>query len=256
MKFLAEFQVSKPELPLEYRKSYIAFLKKCLSEVNEGTYFERYYEKGKEKPFTFAIHMQKPVFEKEKICLEGNKVSMTFSSADDMTSFLFFSAFLNQKNRSFPLENGNYMILKNVVQKREEDVRGKQVLVHMLSPLCIREHTKEGNKDYYYSYAHPDFQRKAKTVIKRQLLAAGFSESLADDVQIVPVNCKKIIVKHYGNQLECTLGDLLLKGDKAVLNYLVKAGVGSRSSAGFGLCSVLMDEGGENFENENTRGTI
>lgn len=40
MKFVAEFQVSKPELPLEYRKSFIAFLKKCLSEVNEGTYFE------------------------------------------------------------------------------------------------------------------------------------------------------------------------------------------------------------------------
>ena len=137
MKFVAEFQVSKPELPLEYRKSYIAFLKKCLSEVNEGTYFERYYEKGKEKPFTFAVHMQKPAFEKEHICIEGNRINMTFSSAEDMTSFIFFSAFLKQKNRSFPLENGNYMVLKNVVQKREQDVRGKQVLVHMLSPLCI-----------------------------------------------------------------------------------------------------------------------
>lgn len=116
----------------------------------------------------------------------------------------------------------------------------------MLSPLCIRLHKAENNSDKYISVANPDFTEIAKQVIKEQLVESGFDEKLISNFEIKPLNAKKTVVYHYKNYIECSLGSFIISADKSVINYLLKSGIGSRKSAGFGFAELLSDGGEPN----------
>ena len=61
-------------------------------------------------------------------------------------------------------------------------------------------------------------------------------------MKLIPVNTKKVIVKFYESMIESSIGFFELEGDSAVINYLLQAGLGSKKSAGFGMC-LLEAEG-------------
>lgn len=73
---------------------------------------------------------------------------------------------------------------------------------------------------------------------------SGFDEKLISNFEIKPLNAKKTVVYHYKNYIECSLGSFSINADKSVINYLLKSGIGSRKSAGFGFAE-LLSEGGE-----------
>ena len=112
----------------------------------------------------------------------------------------------------------------------------------MSEPLCIRSHNPETNKDWYYSCKAGDqFMTECQRVISYELQRAGFSESLSQ-VSMTPINARSIVVKHYGINIECSVGDFELTGNSAVLDYLLKAGIGSRRSSGFGIAKIIAQE--------------
>lgn len=120
-------------------------------------------------------------------------------------------------------------------------VNGNSALVKMISPLCVREHKEDGNKDYYYSVEKEGFADKAKEIIAEQLLSEGFSKNLTEDVEIIPINAKKTVVYHYSTYIECSIGDFVINGDKSIINYFLKYGIGSRKSAGFGFAELITE---------------
>ena len=111
-------------------------------------------------------------------------------------------------------------------------------MVKMLSPLCIRRHVRESNRDMYYLYNQKEFEERAAYVVKHKLMRAGFSQEISDTLSIIPVNCKKTVVDFYHKKLPCSLGYFLLEGDRAILNYLLQSGIGSHCSAGFGMAEL------------------
>lgn len=241
MRFSTEFELSKTTLPIDWRRIILSFFKRSLSEANGGKYFDEYYALGKEKPFCFSVSFNEPVFFRDTVEVTGKSMRLIVSTADSRTGFILFSSMMAQKKKAFPLPLGNSMRMTDIKQLKEESVHSDRILVKMLEPLCIRSHNRETNKDWYYSVKHKDFDIESKRVVKEQLIAAGFSEELSS-VNIIPVNTKIVIVKYYGINIECSLGDFVLEGDKAVLNYLIKSGLGSRKSAGFGVAQVLAEE--------------
>jgi len=154
------------------------------------------------------------------------------------------SAFIKQKDKPIPAPLGNEMKLVSVNLVPEKNVTSSSAVVKMLSPLCIRLHKAENNSDKYISVANPDFTEIAKQVIKEQLVESGFDEKLISNFEIKPLNAKKTVVYHYKNYIECSLGSFSINADKSVINYLLKSGIGSRKSAGFGFAE-LLSEGGE-----------
>ena len=54
---------------------------------------------------------------------------------------------------------------------------------------------------------------------------------------VLPI--KKLIIKFYEKQIECSTGIFALEGDIELLNYLYKAGMGSKHSAGFGMFQIV-----------------
>ncbi len=241
MQVLLKFIMKIPKLPVDYRRVFLSFFKKSLSSVADGKYYEKYYFNDNRRPFTFAVNLPSASFSKECITLGKNEVALTFSTGDNLAGFVFMSAFLAQKDKPFNTPLGNTLTLKKVSTLPERTVDSNSALVRMYSPLCLREHNREKNQDIYYSVANENFDIKSKEIIKEQLISDGFSENLANSVEIIPIDCKKTVVLHYNTYLECSLGNFVLNADKSVINHLLKSGIGSRKSAGFGFAQLVAE---------------
>lgn len=241
MKILLQFKLKNNKLPIDYRRVILSFFKKALSEIAEGKYYEKYYFKPERRNFSFAVNLPNPKFSKSEITLGKNEFRITFSTSDKMTGFVFMSAFIKQKGNNFSAPLGNVFILTNISQIGDKTASSSTALVKMLSPLCIREHSRDENKNSYYSVASESFEKKANKIIQEQLIESGFDDERVKCFSIKPLNSKKTVVFHYGDYIECSLGELVLNGDKAIINYLLQSGIGSRKSAGFGL-PILVAE--------------
>lgn len=241
MKILLQFKLKNNKLPIDYRRVILSFFKKALSEIADGKYYEKYYFKPERRNFSFAVNLPNPKFSKSEITLEENRFRITFSTSDKMTGFVFMSAFIKQKGNNFSAPLGNVFILTNISQIGDKTASSSTALVKMLSPLCIREHSRDENKNSYYSVASESFEKKANKIIQEQLIESGFDDERVKGFSIKPLNSKKTVVFHYGNYIECSLGEFVLNGDKAIINYLLQSGIGSRKSAGFGL-PILVAE--------------
>lgn len=241
MKILLQFKLKNNKLPIDYRRVILSFFKKALSEIADGKYYEKYYFKPERRNFSFAVNLPNPKFSKSEITLEENRFRITFSTSDKMTGFVFMSAFIKQKGNNFSAPLGNVFILTNISQIGDKTASSSTALVKMLSPLCIREHSRDENKNSYYSVASESFEEKANKIIQEQLIESGFDDERVKGFSIKPLNSKKTVVFHYGNYIECSLGEFVLNGDKAIINYLLQSGIGSRKSAGFGL-PILVAE--------------
>lgn len=242
MKLLLEFELDKDQIENDYRRLFMHFFKSCIDSANHGKYYDNYYDGTRTKNFTFAVFMDKPTFEPDKILLSSNRIKLLFSTSEKMTGFIFYSSFLEKKYKKYPMAKENFMILKNVKKLDEENIISKKILVKMNSPLVIRQHQKDMNKDFYYSYQQEEFEKIAKEVINYQLEQEGFPREYRENFSIIPIKCRKVIVKHYSCKIEATLGNLLLEGNPVILNYLLQAGVGSRKSEGFGMMELLAQD--------------
>lgn len=232
----------KPEFPLDYRRIFIHLFKTILTSENDGKLYSKYYGGNIRKDFTFAVFFDKPQFTKEKITMRSGRVKLIFSTSDQMTGYIFFAGLIAQKNKKMPLANENYLVLKNVKRLKENKVEQNKAVVKMNSPLVIREHVKEGNKDYYYSVNHVDFVEHAESVVKSQLKLAGFTEDDTSTLKIKPLDCKAAVVKFYGCYIETTVGTLQIEGEVSILNYLVMSGLGCRTNSGFGNVELLTEQ--------------
>lgn len=241
MKINLQFQLKNNKLPIDYRRVILSFFKKALSEIADGKYYEKYYFKPERRNFSFAVNLPNPKFSKSEITLGKNEFCITFSTSDKMTGFVFMSAFIKQKGNNFSAPLGNVFILTNISQIGDKTTSSSTALVKMLSPLCIREHSRDENKNSYYSVASESFEKKANKIIQEQLIESGFDDERVKCFSIQPINSKKTVVFHYGNYIECSLGEFVLNGDKVIINYLLQSGIGSRKSAGFGLPILIAE---------------
>lgn len=207
--------------------------------MSSSELFEKYYTKGSTvaKPYSFAVLLPKPKFIGKQVELSSNTLTVIFSTGDSLVGLSAYNAFMAMVKKQHPLPDSNYMALQRVLPKREKIVHSNQALINFISPLLIREHTR--TSDYYYSIAHDSFAEKWSINVKHQLDLLVGSDVLVGNCSLQPVKVKKVIVEHYGQMLEGSLGIFKLHGSAYLINLLYKFGMGSRRSAGFGLFEIL-----------------
>ena len=154
---------------------------------------------------------------------------------------IFQTAFLSIQHMEFPLANGNHMILRKIIQKKEVLITEPVVYFQTMlgNGLCVREHNRETNRDIFITCEDKEFPEKAEMIIKNQLQMAGFYKKQYEDIKVEPVDCKKIVVKHYGIFIDLTVGVLKISGDMNALQYLYQSGAGSHHATGFGCLNVI-----------------
>ena len=237
------------EIPSEYRRSIISYSKAALTAYQNGKYFSEFYNSNHPKSFCFAVGLPRGItFRGDTILLPNPSASitLTISCADARAAAILCNAVMGMVGQTYPLK-GNELQIKRAVMLPEKQVRhdSRMLLIHMLAPLCIREHI--GEKDRYVTVEDADFCRQFTRVVAYQLRNhPEFSETDKNAVQIIPYEMKKTVVRHYGQKIACSLGTAVLTASPDVLTYLYQSGIGSRRSAGFGLFDIvsLPEEGG------------
>lgn len=245
MRFCLTLELKENVFPMEYRKVILSYIKNAISKCNDGKYYEKFFKDTIQKDYCFSVILPKPKFSKDEIVLDRNEVKLLFSTDNkSKMGFVLFSAFIAQKNKSYPLPNNNLMTLKSINnQKQEEIFNSKAIFKTTLgSGLCVRDHIKEGNKDFYYVYSDEKFREKLKVVLVNQVLQAGFTEEEANEVKINPIQCKKVVVKHYRRYIDTTTGLFEIQGNNRILQHFYDAGIGSRKSMGFGMMDLVTQD--------------
>lgn len=240
MKFLIESETENPYLPVDFRSTIMSCIKKSLSEVNGGKYYNLFYGSNRRRPFTFAVNLPQAKFSKENIKLGINEFKISFSTGDTKIGFILYSAFIAQKGKKFMM-NQNSFTIKKISKINEKLVKTNSALVKMLSPLCLREHINENNKDIYYSVNSINFKEKFSEIVQNQLIIEGFDKKLISEIKVEPINARKTVVKHYNCYIECSIGEFAIYADSNIINHILKYGIGSRKSSGFGFAELIVE---------------
>lgn len=242
MRFKLFFELENKEMPLDYRRIFMSFIKKCFSEKDVSIFKKYYNEKDSiQKHFSFSINFGKCNFENKQIKLENNKILMILSSFDNEFAINFYNSVLNMKNKKFPLPNSNSMILSNINLEKEKWVNKNEMYFKIMSPIIIRKHEKKENKDFYYTLDNKESINVLKENIKYTLLKSEYNNLVkyVDNLEIDIFDFKKTVVLNYSAKIPVTLGVIKVKGNEMILDYLYKSGIGSKRSNGFGLVDIL-----------------
>lgn len=241
MRFALEFRLKHKKIPIDYRRKFISFLKRCF-ETYDKAVFDKYYRDREniEKPYTFAVYLGKAKFMKESIELRNDIIFLNFSTADTEAGLYFYNAVSAMVDREFAFGKENKMKLMTVKLNNEKNIMSETVTFKTLSPILIREHDSESNTDKYFSFEEPNGIDILKENLKYQA-EKHFGESSISDVEkleIEVIGMKKIIVSNYGIKIPANIGKFELSGKTYILDYLYKAGMGSKKSAGFGMLDM------------------
>ena len=229
MRIKLYFTLENTKMPIDYRRSIISFIKLALSEYSEDE-FEKYYNQKDNiiKPYAFSVFFRKPKINGEEIVMEDKKFEMNMTMENYETAITLYNAFNHQKNKKFSISQNSWK-LQNIVLIPEKEIKDNKIVIKFQSPLCVR--LREENKDYYCSFENEKFEETLKINIKEQLKITNIPIESVDTLKIAPIKAKKVIIKFYEKQIECSTGIFALEGEIELLKYLYRAGVGSKHSA-------------------------
>lgn len=244
MRFKLDFMVDQSEINIDYRRLILSYIKNALSQSVNGDLLDRYYMDTNTKDFTWTLIVSRPQFTKEKLQFANNRFSLIFSTDDKkQTGMYLMLAFLNQKNKRYPAEDGNYIYLKNIVQLNQKEINDTTVRFVTMpgSSIVVREHNRETNRDKYYTCEDEGYADKLEQALKTQAEMAGFAETSVADIKVHSVTGKKVVVKHYGIYLDATIADFTVSGKREILQHFYLNGACSRRSAGFGMLDIVEE---------------
>lgn len=240
MRIRLEFELDNNTIDVQYRKALISYIKKSIQEYNEGLYLQLYAPHSTtKKSFSFAPILPKPIFTKENIQLANPSFTLIFSIYNYAYALHLYNCFYEQKDKKFPLQNNNSMTLKKLNMLKEKNIHTDSITIKLSSPLIVRNHNKETKKDMYYCFERSEFKDTLKINIWEQMQVEGLDKSLLENFDIEPIQAKKAIIPVYEKKIECSLGSFKLTGNPELLNYLYKAGMGSKKAMGFGLFEII-----------------
>ncbi|MBZ4645989.1 MAG: cas6 [Clostridia bacterium] len=242
MRLKIEFDLKHESLISDYRRCFLSYIKKALEDYGGNEAREMFF-KGQEpivKPYTFSVMLPGAVFHEEKIQLSSKSIALYFSTYDFASAITFYNSFLKQKQIPFVLPDNNRMTMTRISSEKEKLIRKDTIKIRMMAPLCVREHSREGNKDNYYTFEDHNFEKRLREIIKWQIKhLPKLDQKIADTLTIKPLKARRTIVRYYGQLLDVSLGTFLLSADPLLLNYLYMEGIGSRRGSGFGMFDVI-----------------
>lgn len=237
MRYKLFFELENKDISIQYRKSILSFFKKSLSEYDNEIYEKLYHAKDPiMKPYTFSVFFRESEFRENRIIVNSKQMELNISIADYEIAVILYNAFNHQRNKIFHLEH-NSMTLKNIVLIQEKQINTEEITIKFMSPLIVRQ--RENEKDYYFSVEGEKFLETLKINTKDQLKLTNYSMDIVDSIRLEKINGRKTVVKFYEKQMEGSIGTFKLFGNKELLNFLYRAGIGSRRSSGFGMFEII-----------------
>jgi len=243
VRFEIKFETSNEHLPIDYRRKFLSYLKSAIKEYNNDIYKALYGSGHTPKSFCFSIYFApKVVISKDDITLYSKRLHATFTTQDMLLGIHLVNALMARINKWFPLADSNNELKALSISKVQEAlITTNSVLFKILSPVVIRDHNEKEGREWYLTFEDDGFEeiwkRNLKTELQNVLVRDASSD--VDALQIKSIDLKKTVVKSYGIFIPSTIGSLVMEGEKYLLEYLYKAGMGSRRAMCFGCLDVV-----------------
>lgn len=236
MQLRLKFLLAQPFLPKQTDRLFVSFIKKAAK--NAGL-FEEMFGTNRSKTFCFSCYLPNPKYIEDKILLSDCCFSVTFSDYSKPDILRLYNGFLRLKDTFYPVAGLNTMMLESISLDRRVKIRTDAVVIKMLSPLIVRKHDVEKNKDTYLAYSDPEFSAILKKNTEHLIKKLGLSFSL-DGFSVFPVHCKAVPLRTFSSSTLGNFGLFQLTGSPALLNFLYEAGLGSRRNAGRGKFEICL----------------
>ncbi|PKM86172.1 MAG: CRISPR-associated endoribonuclease Cas6 [Firmicutes bacterium HGW-Firmicutes-12] len=243
MRIKAEFETASAELPIDYRRKLLSYLKCAFEDYDKELFLALYGGGHAPKSFCFSTYFgPKVIISSNGITLDSKRFTMWFTTPDVLMGVHLVNALMTRRNKWYPIADcQNKLKLLSITKVQEHTITSNVVPFKILSPIVIRDHDEREGKDWYLTHEDDRFEEIWKRNLKTELKSA-FGRDVISDIealQMRPIHLKKTVVLNYDIYIPCTIGSLVLEGDRYLLEYFYKAGVGSRRSLGFGCLNVF-----------------
>lgn len=232
------FTLSNNQLPREMDRLIVSFLKSSAQAYSQH-FYEELYDKSRSviKGYTYSCYLPGEKFHNDRIELAGEEFSLLFSDFEQAELLSFFNGFQQMKYRDYPIA-GNSMKLTSIRMQNLQEIREEEIVIRMLSPLIVRRHDAENNKDTYYTCEMNGFQEALKENTAFLIDKMNLPVS-TENFSIQTVKGRKVVVPVFGRNTDASLGVFKLTGSVQLLNVLLLAGLGARRSEGHGKFEVI-----------------
>lgn len=124
IQLVLEFQLEKPELPVEYERTIVSFLKAASNNYSQEM-FERLYDKSKSiiKTFTYSVYLPGVVFDKDVIKLKETRFKIFFTDADMGQTIEWFNSIL-------------------LWMKREQNIMPVKLIINYISVYIVKDKSR------------------------------------------------------------------------------------------------------------------
>ncbi len=242
MRFSTELLLENEIVPKDKNRIIMSILKSCFSSYNQE-YYDKLYNNNltQIKNFTFALYLGDCKFLREEIMIPEKKIILNFSTYSSEDGIMFFNSFMSSKGKQHSIKN-NTITIGNINIVKEKPIYGHEAIFKTMSPIVVREHHGDNKTTWYHSLNNETGQTIFMNNLQYQLKNQYGERVLPDFEEIcveIAENNKEVKVKNYGIVVLSNVGGIRIKGQPYILEYLYKAGIGSKRSSGFGMLDIV-----------------
>lgn len=240
MRFDVNITLSNKEIPKDKNRMFLSYIKHNLSKNNKKC-FELLYGEGvtNRKSFAMASYLPGAIFNENTITIPNKKIKLTISIVDMELGVEIFNSMMGSVNNTYKYKDCE-LTTTNVKLVREKRIENSTEIFKTLSPIVVRDHEKETNKDWFYDLSDPKGQEIFVRNLKYQLEEEmPESKYFLNELEVEVLKNKKTVAKNYGINVQCNLCVLKINAKSEVLEHIYKSGVGSYKSQGFGLLDII-----------------
>lgn len=242
MRFQVEILLENDMIPKDKNRIMLSMLKSCFSSYSEEYYNSLYANtQNKIKDFTFSLNLGNCKFLREEILIPNKKIYFNFSAYNYEDGIMFYNSILQNKGKEHRISD-NILTIKKIALVKEKIIYSNEVIFKVMSPIVVREHNGDNKKTWYHSLGTEKGQAIFIENLKYQLRDV-FGERVSYDLNDLSVKIsedhKEVKVKNYGIAVLSNIAKIKIKAQPYILDYLYKAGIGSKRGSGFGMVDIV-----------------
>jgi CRISPR-associated endoribonuclease Cas6 len=234
LRLLGTYETPGP-FPLDYRKGFMSLIKESLKAFSAEE-FERIYGKRAGRNIVFNCYFGEDMQidkENENIILKSPSFLLEVSSPDTKLIAMIYNGL--RKNREYTVF-GSRIRLKEIKPVNTLIRTKDKIRVRSVCPILVKSSPDSGSR--YLLPGEESFYGSLNHFCKVRY-EEFFSEEFKGSVELLPLELKRVVVKHMGTYHTGFKGIFELSSSSKMLQFLYDAGIGIRTSQGFGMLELV-----------------
>lgn len=240
MQLKVKINIHKPvTVPINYHHIQQALLYQLMCNDDSGKvllhdqgsrYLNREY-----KLFTFGPFQGKYSLADKNITFQ-DQVSFEVRSYDEEVIRI-----IDRNIRSRGIRLGDTVYCDVTTELEDYRVFASDIVVKMVSPICVYETDSMSGQTNYYSPQDYSFEEKVLSNFNRKYIAATGKEPKSEiHFEVLKVKPKdKYLTRYKGFLIEGWRGIYNISGSPDLITFLYNTGLGAKNSQGFGMFEVI-----------------